>query len=203
MLYWQKYITDRKRGKKMEELVIATHNPGKVEEFKTLMQDLHLTFKCLSDFPPVATPAETGRTFAANAKQKAIYYAKALNAYCLADDSGLEVKALDGAPGVHSARYAGEEASDKENNDLLLQNMKFEAIRTCRFRCAWLWLIRKARLWLKLMVFVMACSCMSLWVTKVLAMILCFGQQSYIKAWGKLLLKRKTALATEAKLFVN
>jgi XTP/dITP diphosphohydrolase len=84
----------------------------------------------------VATPAETGRTFAANAKQKAIYYAKALNAYCLADDSGLEVKALDGAPGVHSARYAGEEASDKENNDLLLQNMKFEAIRTCRFRCA-------------------------------------------------------------------
>jgi XTP/dITP diphosphohydrolase len=136
MLYWQKYITDRKRGKKMEELVIATHNPGKVEEFKTLMQDLHLTFKCLSDFPAVATPAETGRTFAANAKQKAIYYAKALNAYCLADDSGLEVKALDGAPGVHSARYAGEEASDKENNDLLLQNMKFEAIRTCRFRCA-------------------------------------------------------------------
>ncbi|MCH4157874.1 MAG: XTP/dITP diphosphatase [Acidaminococcaceae bacterium] len=120
----------------MDEIVIATHNPGKVEEFKTLMQELHLNFKCLSDFPPVEPPEETGRTFAANAKLKAVYYAKALNAFCLADDSGLEVRALDGAPGVRSARYAGEEATDKENNDFLLQQMKFQVKRTCRFRCA-------------------------------------------------------------------
>ncbi len=81
-------------------------------------------------------PAETGRTFAANARQKALYYAKKLGKPCIADDSGLEVQALDGAPGVRSARYAGEEAQDKENNELLLHNMKFQVKRTCRFRCA-------------------------------------------------------------------
>ena len=55
---------------------------------------------------------------------------------CIADDSGLEVQALDGEPGVRSARYAGEKATDKENNDLLLANMKLQVKRTCRFRCA-------------------------------------------------------------------
>ncbi len=120
----------------MEELVIATHNQGKLEEFKVLMQELHLNFKCLNDFPPVEPPTETGRTFAANAKLKASFYAKTLNAYCLADDSGLEVRALNGAPGIRSARYSGEEATDKENNDYLLMQMKFKVKRTCRFRCA-------------------------------------------------------------------
>ena len=81
-------------------------------------------------------PVENGRTFAANAKIKATYYARNLKEYCLADDSGLEVKALEGAPGVRSARYAGEESTDRENNDFLLQQMKFQITRTCRFRCA-------------------------------------------------------------------
>ena len=92
--------------------------------------------KYLADFAAVEPPAETGRTFAANARQKAVYYAKKLGVPCIADDSGLEVQALDGAPGVRSARYAGEKAKDEENNELLLHNMKFQVKRTCRFRCA-------------------------------------------------------------------
>jgi len=120
----------------METLVIATSNPGKLDEFKEMFRDIPVTLKCLADYPQITAPNENGRTFAANAKIKATYYARNLKEYCLADDSGLEVKALSGEPGVRSARYAGEEATDKDNNDLLLQNMKFQITRTCRFRCA-------------------------------------------------------------------
>ncbi|MBQ8491838.1 MAG: RdgB/HAM1 family non-canonical purine NTP pyrophosphatase [Acidaminococcaceae bacterium] len=120
----------------METLVIATSNLGKLDEFKEMFKDLPVTLKCLADYPQMVPPNENGRTFAANAKIKATYYARNLKEYCLADDSGLEVKALDGAPGVRSARFAGEEATDKENNDLLLQQMKFQITRSCRFRCA-------------------------------------------------------------------
>lgn len=120
----------------LKELVVATHNQGKVEEFKVLMKDLPIEIKYLADFDAVPAPAETGRTFAVNARLKATYYARKLGKPCIADDSGLEVQALDGAPGVRSARYAGEEASDEDNNKLLLHNMKFQVKRTCRFRCA-------------------------------------------------------------------
>lgn len=120
----------------LKELVVATHNKGKVEEFRELMKNLPIEIKYLADFPPVPEPEETGRTFAANARQKAVYYAKKLGKPCIADDSGLEVQALDGAPGVRSARYAGEKATPEENNNLLLHNMKFQVKRTCRFRCA-------------------------------------------------------------------
>ena len=120
----------------MGTLVIATSNLGKLDEFKEMFKELPVELKCLADYPPLPPPNENGRTFAANAKTKATYYAKHLNEFCLADDSGLEVKALGGEPGVRSARFAGEEATDKENNDLLLQQMKFQITRTCRFRCA-------------------------------------------------------------------
>ncbi len=120
----------------IKELVIATHNPGKLEEFKALMKELPLEIKSLADFEPIAEPQETGRTFAANARLKAVYYAKKTGLPCVADDSGLEVQALDGAPGVRSARYAGEQATSEENNKLLLHNMKFQVKRSCRFRCA-------------------------------------------------------------------
>lgn len=120
----------------METLIIATSNPGKLEEFKEMFKEVPVTLKCLTDYPQLVEPEETGRTFAANAKLKAAYYAKHLNEYCLADDSGLEVRALEGAPGVRSARFAGEKATDEENNALLLQQMKFQISRTCRFRCA-------------------------------------------------------------------
>ena len=120
----------------MGTLVIATSNLGKLDEFKEMFKELPVELKCLADYPPLPPPNENGRTFAANAKTKAIYYAKNLKEFCLADDSGLEVKALDGAPGVRSARFAGDEATDKQNNELLLQQMKFQITRTCRFRCA-------------------------------------------------------------------
>ncbi|MBQ9764444.1 MAG: XTP/dITP diphosphatase [Phascolarctobacterium sp.] len=120
----------------VKELVIATRNMGKLEEFKVLMKDLGIDIKCLADFDEIEEPAETGRTFAANARLKAIYYAKKIGVPCIADDSGLEVQALDGAPGVRSARYAGEKATDAENNEKLLHIMKFQVKRTCRFRCA-------------------------------------------------------------------
>lgn len=119
-----------------KELVIATHNKGKLEEFKALMKELEIEVKSLEDFDPIEEPAETGRSFAANARIKALYYAKATGTTCIADDSGLEVMALDGAPGVRSARYAGEKATDEENNKLLLSNMIFHVRRNCRFRCA-------------------------------------------------------------------
>ena len=120
----------------IKELVIATRNLGKLEEFKVLMKDLPIEIKCLADFDAIEEPAETGRTFAANARMKAQYYAKKTGVPCIADDSGLEVQALDGAPGVRSARYAGEKATDAENNEKLLHIMKFQVNRTCRFRCA-------------------------------------------------------------------
>lgn len=120
----------------MEQLVIATKNAGKVEEFKVLMQEMGLEFRCLNDFPDIPAPEENGKTFAANARLKAKYYAKATGQLCLADDSGLEVLCLKGAPGVRSARYAGEEATEEENNKLLLLNMKMQTRRTCRFFCA-------------------------------------------------------------------
>lgn len=119
----------------IKELVIATRNMGKLEEFKALMKDLPIDVKCLADFDEIEEPAETGRTFAANARIKAVYYAKKLGVPCIADDSGLEVQALDGAPGVRSARYAGEKATDAENNEKLINIMKFQVKRTCRFRC--------------------------------------------------------------------
>lgn len=120
----------------MKEIVIATRNPGKLEEFKVLMKDLEVELRSLEEWPDLIEPEETGRTFMANARLKSTYYAKATGLICIADDSGLEVLALDGAPGVRSARYAGEEATDEENNNQLLQTMKFQVKRTCRFRCA-------------------------------------------------------------------
>ena len=120
----------------IKELVVATQNLGKLEEFKVLMKDLPIEVKCLADYDAVEAPEENGRTFASNARFKATYYAKKLGVPCIADDSGLEVQALDdGAPGVRSARYAGEKATDEENNEKLLHIMKFQVKRTCRFRC--------------------------------------------------------------------
>ena len=131
----------------IKELVIATRNMGKLEEFKVLMKELPVEIKCLEDFGEIEEPAETGRTFAANARIKAVYYAKKTGVPCIADDSGLEVQALDGAPGVRSARYAGEKAGDKENNEKLLHVMKFQVKRTCRFRCALAVALPNGKVW--------------------------------------------------------
>ena len=120
----------------MQELVIATTNEGKLVEFKELMKDMDVELKSLKEWADVPAPEESGKTFAANARQKALYYAKMTGKICIADDSGLEVQTLKGEPGVRSARYAGEEADAEANNKMLLQTMKFHMKRTCRFRCA-------------------------------------------------------------------
>jgi XTP/dITP diphosphohydrolase len=109
----------------------ATSNPGKLSEFQLAAPDFEVR-KIPSLFPP---PEETGTTFEENAILKAVYYGQFTNGYLFADDSGLEVDALDGAPGVHSARYAGDRATDEQNNALLLLRMRNITNRTARFVC--------------------------------------------------------------------
>ena len=122
----------------MQQVVIATHNQGKMEEFKVLLEALGLDFCCLNDFPDIPEPEETGKTFAANARLKATYYAKATGRMCLADDSGLEIDYLNKEPGVYSARYMGHDTSYDIKNAALLKRL--EGVegndRSGRFVCA-------------------------------------------------------------------
>ena len=107
----------------MQSLLIATRNPGKVKEIESILADSGWTFSSLQTFPDIETPAETGATYAENAILKARFYALATGMCALADDSGLEVEALAGAPGVFSARYAGENASDTDRRALLVSEL--------------------------------------------------------------------------------
>jgi len=97
-----------------------------------------IVWRSLSEFPAWPAPVETGETFMANAELKATYYARLSGLWTIADDSGLEVDALGGAPGVYSARYAGEPANDAANNRLLVERLAGvpDERRTARFRCA-------------------------------------------------------------------
>jgi XTP/dITP diphosphohydrolase len=107
----------------MQRLLLGTRNRGKVREIESILADSGWSFSSLQAFPDVDTPAETGATYAENAILKARFYAAATGMCALADDSGLEVEALDGAPGVFSARYAGENASDADRRSLLLSEL--------------------------------------------------------------------------------
>ncbi|MBZ5635807.1 MAG: RdgB/HAM1 family non-canonical purine NTP pyrophosphatase [Acidobacteriia bacterium] len=109
----------------------ATSNPGKLREFQLAAPDFDVR-QLPRSVPP---PEEHGSTFEDNAALKALYYGGFTEGYLFADDSGLEVDALGGAPGVHSARYAGPEASDADNNSLLLQRLDGIADRRARFVC--------------------------------------------------------------------
>lgn len=104
-------------------IVVASKNPGKVKEFKAMFEPAGYTVKSLADFPSVPTVDETGTTFEENARQKADQYAKDLQLPVIADDSGLMVDALDGQPGIRSARYAGDGHNDAANNAKLLANL--------------------------------------------------------------------------------
>jgi XTP/dITP diphosphohydrolase len=121
------------------QLLIATHNRGKLAEFRDLFAGIPgLALVALFDLPrALPEVVEDGRTFAENASKKAREYARMAGLPALADDSGLEVDALAGQPGVHSARFAGPRATDGENNRLLLQRLEgFDPDeRTARFRC--------------------------------------------------------------------
>lgn len=103
------------------KLVIASHNVHKIREFRSILKSVgEFDIYSLLDYPDYTPPAETGVTFEENAILKATSAAKALDAYVLADDSGLVVPVLKGAPGVYSARYAGKDATDKDNRKKLL-----------------------------------------------------------------------------------
>jgi len=120
------------------ELLIATRNEGKLIEVREMLSELPLQFLSLRDFPDTVTVDETATSFAENASLKARGYALQTGAFTLADDSGLEVDALGGEPGVRSARYAGEAASDFDRVQRLLSNLAgFDrTARTARFVAA-------------------------------------------------------------------
>jgi XTP/dITP diphosphohydrolase len=94
-------------------VVVSTTNPGKIREITEILQGVPMDLRTLADFPPLAEPEETGATFAENARLKALYYADALDLPCVADDSGIEIAALDNRPGIHSARWEGSDYSVK------------------------------------------------------------------------------------------
>ena len=116
-------------------IVIATKNKGKSAEIREFLKDFPVELKDLNDFGPIPEAVEDGKTFEENAYKKASFTAKVLGLPALADDSGLEVEALDGAPGIYSARYAGPTASDPENNTKLLRMLTGVEDRKARFCC--------------------------------------------------------------------
>jgi XTP/dITP diphosphohydrolase len=107
----------------MTELVVATRNPGKLREISHLLAGAGIAVLGLDGFPGLPEVVEDGATFAENAAKKAETIAALTGRACLADDSGLTVDALDGAPGVHSARYAGTQGDDAANNRRLLREL--------------------------------------------------------------------------------
>jgi len=116
-------------------LVIATSNLGKTAEIRDMLEGFPVNIKNLADFGPIPPVVEDGDTFDDNAYKKASFVAKVLGLPALADDSGLVVDALGGAPGVYSARYAGEDATDKQRYTKLLAEMKGETNRKAAFEC--------------------------------------------------------------------
>ena len=122
----------------MKEVLIATGNRGKLRELELLLNPCVQKVYSLADFPDVAPAVEDGSTFAENAIKKATAAAQATGKPSIADDSGLVVEELDGAPGVFSARFAGEGATDAQNNAKLLQMMAGipAGARKASFRCA-------------------------------------------------------------------
>lgn len=116
-------------------IALATRNKGKKAEIKALLADFPVEVRDLDDFGPIPPIIEDGATFDDNAYKKASLTARYLGIPALADDSGLCVDALDGAPGVHSARYAGEDATDEQNNQKLLKALETKENRSAHFKC--------------------------------------------------------------------
>ena len=116
-------------------LILASNNSHKVREIRSILEDTNIIVRPLSEFPHIPDPPETGHTFRANALQKAHYVFKRTGLPTIADDSGLSVDALNGAPGVYSKRYTPE-ATAIANNKKLLHAMDGQKNRTARFTCA-------------------------------------------------------------------
>jgi XTP/dITP diphosphohydrolase len=122
----------------MKEVIIATKNPGKAKEFEHIFAARGIEVRTLLDFPEIPEVEETGLTFEGNAILKAEAVSKALGKMVIGDDSGLMVDALEGRPGIYSARYAGEPKNDQNNTDKVLSELKglSEEKRSARFYCA-------------------------------------------------------------------
>ena len=122
----------------MPHILLATGNQGKMREVREIAAGLPLVWRGLDEFPGLPDVDESGATFAENARLKALHYARATGLCTLADDSGLEVDALGGAPGVRSARFAGTPRNDVANNRKLIALLADvpPALRAARFRCA-------------------------------------------------------------------
>lgn len=116
-------------------IVLATRNKNKVNEFREILKDFDIELRSLDDFGPIPEAIEDGETFDDNAYKKALHTAKILGIPAIADDSGLVVDALDGRPGVYSARYAGPEATDEQNCNKLLQELAGKENRKAQFQC--------------------------------------------------------------------
>jgi XTP/dITP diphosphohydrolase len=122
----------------MVRLVVATTNRNKVREIRSLLAGLDIELSTLDRWPDLASPDETGGTFEENARQKATYYARGTSELVVAEDSGLEIDALGGAPGVESARYGGTSATYPQKFALIYQKLRGvpDASRVARFVCA-------------------------------------------------------------------
>jgi XTP/dITP diphosphohydrolase len=116
-------------------IVLATGNKNKLREIRELLKGSPVAIKSIAEYGPLPPVVEDKETFEENAYKKAHHYARVLGLPCLADDSGLVVEALDGRPGVLSARYAGENATDMEKCDKLLAEMAGKKNRKARFEC--------------------------------------------------------------------
>lgn len=121
----------------MKELVLASGNKGKLAEFQRLLEGLDVQIHSMKEYPEIGEIVEDGSTFAENALIKARAVCKATGKPAMADDSGLAVDALNGAPGIYSARFAGEQRSDADNNAKVLQLLEGveDGKRTARFFC--------------------------------------------------------------------
>ena len=116
-------------------LVLATNNKNKVKEFEHLLKGFNIEIRSLADFGTIPEAIEDGDSFDANAYKKAHHTARILGLPAIADDSGLVVEALNGDPGVFSARYAGDNSTDDENTQKLLENLKGHSNRKASFKC--------------------------------------------------------------------
>jgi XTP/dITP diphosphohydrolase len=120
------------------DVLIATTNQGKLREIRQILRGVPHRLKTLADVPAIEAPEETGTSFAENARQKAIYYSRATGLPTLAEDSGFEVDALGGEPGIYSARYLREDATYEERFEHIQRRVRESGVpeRSARFVCA-------------------------------------------------------------------
>jgi XTP/dITP diphosphohydrolase len=120
---------------KIKEIILATGNKHKVSEIKDILSDLNVNIKPMMEFDNYPNVVEDGLTLEENATKKAVEVAKFFNSWAVADDTGLEVEYLNGAPGVFAARYAGEGCTYEDNNKKLLKALEKADNRKAKFRC--------------------------------------------------------------------